>query len=245
MFVALMCAFSFVCCSGDDDGPKTENVKSLIVGDWLYETSSEYVLYHFDSDGTGLIIGDANTLKYTKTKFVYSVDNETRIITIIPNESEKESYLILPINKHCVNLQSLTDSRNLTLNRYDGDIESEFSDENSGVDNFLYGSWSAPSGDGGNTLYFTFKGNGECTYDEVSYYNDYKIARAHFAYSYDAEDEMLVLTLKYIEDPELTFVWIMGMEEPGDKEEWEMRILSDDKFIIPHIFGNGAVFTRM
>ena len=107
----------------------------------------------------------------------------------------------------------------------------------------LVGTWSAGSGDGGNTLYFSFKENGECTYDEVSYYNDYEIARAYFNYSYNAEDEILVLTLKYIEDPELHFVWIT--EEPGEKEEWEMRILSDDKFIIPHIFRDGAVFTRM
>lgn len=31
-----------------DDGPKTENVKSLIVGDWLYETSSEYDFEKYD-----------------------------------------------------------------------------------------------------------------------------------------------------------------------------------------------------
>ena len=123
----LFLAPALISCSDDDDGPKTENVKSLIVGDWLYETSSEYVLYHFGPDGTGLIVADANTHRYTKTKFVYSVDNETCIITIIPNESEKESYLVLPINKNCINLQSLTYSRNLTLNRYDGDVESEFS----------------------------------------------------------------------------------------------------------------------
>lgn len=110
---------------------------------------------------------------------------------------------------------------------------------------FLVGTWSASSGDGGSTLYFSFKENGECTYDEVSYYNDYEIARAYFNYSYNAEDEILVLTLKYIEDPELFFVWITEAEEPGEKEEWEMRILSDDKFIIPHIFRDGAVFTRM
>ena len=108
----------------------------------------------------------------------------------------------------------------------------------------LVGTWSTSSGDGGNTLYFSFKKNGECTYDEVSYYNDYEIARAYFNYSYNAEDEMLFLTLKYIEDPDLSFVWIMGME-PGDSEEWELRFLSDDKFIVPRIFRNGAVFTRM
>ena len=108
----------------------------------------------------------------------------------------------------------------------------------------LVGTWSASSGDGGSTLYFSFKENGECTYDEVSYYNDYEIARAYFNYSYNAEDEMLFLTLKYIEDPDLSFVWIMGME-PGDSEEWELRFLSDDKFIVPRIFRYGAVFTRM
>lgn len=123
-----------VACSSDsddalnsDDAPKTENVKNLIVGDWLYETSREYVLYHFSPDGTGLFVVDANTHRYTKTKFVYSVDNETCIITIIPYESERESYLVLPINQNCINLQSLINSRNLTLNRYDGDVESEFS----------------------------------------------------------------------------------------------------------------------
>ena len=122
----LVLAPALISC-GDDDAPKTENVKNLIVGDWLYETSREYVLYHFSPDGTGLFVGDANTHRYTKTKFVYSVDNETCIITIIPYESERESYLVLPINKNCINLQSLTYSRNLTLNRYDGDVESEFS----------------------------------------------------------------------------------------------------------------------
>lgn len=108
----------------------------------------------------------------------------------------------------------------------------------------LVGSWSASSGDGGSTLYFSFKENGECTYDEVSYYNDYEIARAYFYYSYNAEDEMLVLTLKYIEDPDLSFAWIMGMK-PGYSEEWELRFLSDDKFIVPSIYRDGAVFTRM
>lgn len=122
----LVLAPALISCGDDDDGPKTENVKNLIVGDWLYETSREYVLYHFSPDGTGLIVGDANTHRYTKTKFVYSVDNETCIITIIPYESERESYLVLPINKNCINLQSLTDDRNITLNRYDGNIESEF-----------------------------------------------------------------------------------------------------------------------
>lgn len=121
----LVLAPALISCS-DDDGPKTENVKNLIVGDWLYETSREYVLYHFSPDGTGLIVADANSSQYLKTKFVYSANNETSIITIIPYESERESYLVLPINKNCINLQSLTDDRNITLNRYDGNIESEF-----------------------------------------------------------------------------------------------------------------------
>ena len=110
----------------------------------------------------------------------------------------------------------------------------------------LVGTWSASSGDGGATLYFSFKENGECTYDEVSYYNDYEIARAYLNYSYNAEDEMLFLTLKYIEDPDLSYNFIIGMcMEPGDSEERELRFLSDDKFIVPGIFRYGAVFTRM
>lgn len=118
--------FCLTSCSSDDDGTDIENVRSLIIGDWLYETNSEYVLYHFSSDGTGLIVADANSSQYLKTKFVYSANNETSIITIISDESEIDNFLILPINKNCINLQSLTDDRNITLNRYDGNIESEF-----------------------------------------------------------------------------------------------------------------------
>ena len=118
--------FCLTSCSSDDDGTGIEDVRSLVVGDWLYETNGEYVLYHFGSDGTGLIVDNANSIQYTKTKFVYSVNNETSIITIIPDESEIGNFLVLIINKDCINLQSLTDDRNITLNKYDGNIESEF-----------------------------------------------------------------------------------------------------------------------
>lgn len=118
-------------------------------------------------------------------------------------------------------------------------------DVNSSMSNALLGTWRADSGDGGSILFFTFKENGECVYEEVTYYNDYLPATAHMKYSFDANSELLRLELLYVEDLSKTFAWMWPNERGEFVESWTLKIISSDKFIIPHIYRNGALFEKL
>ena len=114
--------------------------------------------------------------------------------------------------------------------------------------NALIGTWkhvidSNESGE--NCILLTFKNNGACIFQEITYYNDYKPAIGHMNYVYDEQKQELHLTLIYFEDPSMMVVRFG--EQPGTQETWGVIVGKENHLLIKTEFDydRWRTFTRL